>query len=135
MPNPKRTEPQEDRQIKFFDALVESRGNVKQAAEVAEYTMQYGYELARKYKEYLVDRADGILHLHIIQAAATVVDTLKADGRDPAAKLKLDAAAQIMDRTGLSKQERMKVELSTPQGIFILPAKEIADVTESAEKE
>ena len=37
----------------------------------------------------------------------------------------MDAAKEVLDRSGIVKQESIKVTVDTPNGVFILPAKDI----------
>lgn len=119
----KRTEPQEDKQLKFFDNLVDNGGNVAQAAEAAGYTLSYAYQLAKKYKEYLLDRVQGKIILHSVKAAKVLTDGLSDDGTEANTKLRIDVAKDILDRSGIVKTEKSELKVDSPNGIFILPAK------------
>ena len=121
--------PTEPKQIQFFDLLLNNKGNVAQAAETIGYNRTYAYTLARKYKDYLIDRVESVLYLEGIRAANVMVESLSEDGRVPNANIRLAAAEKILDRIGLSKQERMTVDV-TGQGIFVLPKKDV-DIGES----
>ena len=115
-------EPQEPRQITFFDTLVSNGGDVKAAAEEAEYERSYAYQLAKKYHEYLTSRVQGAFYLDTVRAHRVFSDALTSDGSIVGEKTRMDAAK---DRSGIVKQESIKVTVDTPNGVFILPAKDI----------
>lgn len=119
----KRTEPQEPKQIEFFDNLIENGGNVPQAAESVGYTKPYAYQLAKKYKDYLLDRVQGSIYLHSVRAAKVLVDSMTDDGSIPNSKLRMEAARDVLDRSGVVKTEKSEMKIDTPNGIFVLPAK------------
>lgn len=128
--------PQEERQIKFFDHLIENGGNVAQAAEAAEYDRSYAYQLAKKYSTYLLDRVEGSIVINTVKAAKVVIDNMTDDGTIPSAKLRMDAALQILDRAGLVKTEKSEIRVEAPNGVLILPAKkEEADATNGSEED
>ena len=37
----------------------------------------------------------------------------------------MEAAKDVLDRSGITKQDMLKVTMEVPNGIFILPAKEV----------
>jgi hypothetical protein len=117
--------PTNEKQIEFFDRLIDNKGNVAQAAETVGYERSYAHVLARKYKEYLLERVESVLALEGIRAANVVVNAMHEDGTVPNANIRLAAAQQVLDRIGVSKQERMSVDVSAGQGIFVLPKKDV----------
>jgi|TARA_R100001530_G_scaffold125907_1_gene94576 hypothetical protein len=117
-------QPENDKQIAFFDMLIET-GSVSTAAKDVGYAHSYAYQLAKKYKDYILDRVEGMLYAHAIKAGTTVVDTMDADGKKPEGKLRLEAAKDVLDRIGLGKQDRIRLEVESVKGVFILPAKDL----------
>ena len=126
--------PQNEQQLQFFNEIISNGGNIPAAAKVAGYVREYAYELARKYKDYLLERVEEALCLEGVRAARVMSDTLTDTGEVPGGQLRLTAAQQILDRIGVTKQERIKLDVTTPNGIFILPAKDISHDTEDTNK-
>jgi len=110
-------------QEKLFLDNVLSGMTIEDAAEDADYSRKYGYQLGTKFKEYLLDGVQGLMYLSAIKAGNVVVGTMEADGKSPEGALRLKAAQDILDRTGLAKQERLKLEVEEHKGVFVLPAK------------
>jgi hypothetical protein len=54
---------------------------------------------------------------------------MDSDESIPQANTKLQAAQTILDRVGISKTERLKVDHNVTGGIFILPEKNTIDIT------
>lgn len=123
--------PQNENQVKFFEYLIGNGGNVASAAEAVGYSRQYAYHLAKEYSEYLLERVQAIMCLESVRAANTVVNTMSDDGSTPNAKLRLEAALQILDRAGITKQDRIKLDVEGGGGVFLLPAKEIKQDADS----
>lgn len=119
----KRKEPTEEKQIAFFDNLVENGGLVGQAAEAAGYSKSYAYQLAKKYKEYLLDRVEGHIFLSSVKAAKVLTDTMDDDGTTANGKLRMEAAKDVLDRSGVIKTEKSELKVEAPNGVLILPAK------------
>jgi len=127
MANTKRDEPQEERQILFFKVLVDSKGNLAKAREAADYSNQYAHVLVRKYKNFWLDKIEDKLLLTGMRAAATFEDILNSE--DPnvdvkGADLKMKAGNQVLDRIGISRTDKVQVDVVSDGGIFILPKKD-----------
>ena len=95
-----------EKQQKFLDCLVETKGNAKEAAELAGYSGNH-YQVVRALPE----------------AAVRLVDIMRTDKPIPQITNKLQAAQTILDRVGVTKTERIEVDHKTNGGVFILPAK------------
>ena len=119
-------QPQNEQQKEFLDLIIRG-ASVPHAAEEADYTLNYAYNLASKYKDYVLDGVQGLMYLSAVKAGNVVVGSMDSDGSVPDGKLRLDAAKDVLDRVGLSKQDRVKLEVEGQQKVFILPAKEDAD--------
>jgi transposase len=122
-------QPSNETQKKFLD-LVISGMTIRVAAEEVDYSVSYGYSLGTQFKEYILDGVQGLIYLSAVKAGNVVVSTMDADGKQPDGKLRLDAAKDVLDRAGLARQERLKLEIEEHQGVFILPAKADGDTDE-----
>lgn len=113
-----------EKQEKFLDALFgEAEGNVARAYEIAGYAGTAYSQLIASLKDEVIERCKTFLALHGPAAAMRLVGILGNDATGPGANLKLTAAQQILDRIGISKQEKVDVKVEAPTGIFILPPK------------
>jgi coenzyme F420-reducing hydrogenase delta subunit len=120
---PKKTELSEQQKT-FLTALFgQANGNAKQAAEMAGYSESYYPELVRNLKEEIINRAEEILAAHSPKAALGMIHALDEDGSTPGVNIRMEAAKQILDRVGVSKKERIDMNVKQATGIFILPPK------------
>ena len=120
---PKKTEISEQQKT-FLTALFgQANGNAKQAAEIAGYSESYYPELVRNLKEEIINRAEEILAAHSPKAALGMISALDEDGSTPGVNIRMEAAKQILDRVGVSKKERIDMNVKQATGIFILPPK------------
>lgn len=127
---PEAKQPENEKQKQFFKLLIKNKGKVPVTLEAMgdeAYDYAYAYHLCQKYREYVLDLAESHLLLEAIHAASVIVDTMSEDGANPAAGLNLTAAKEVLDRIGLAKQERIKMEVDMPNAIFFLPAKDKKD--------
>jgi coenzyme F420-reducing hydrogenase delta subunit len=114
-----------DQQKKFLTVLFgEAQGNAKQAAEIAGYSELYYPELVKNLKEEIINRAEEILAAHSPKAALGMINALDEDGSTPGVNIRMEAAKQILDRVGVSKKERIDMNIKQATGIFILPPKD-----------
>jgi hypothetical protein len=60
-----------------------------------------------------------------MQAASRLIEGLDADGTIPSSQMdvRLRAASDILDRTGISKRQEIATESRVLHGIVLLPAK------------
>mgnify|MGYP003132723271 CR=1 FL=1 len=114
--------PTDEKQLRFLDLVVSGK-SIKAAAEEVDYSVSWGYSLGTKYKEYILDGVQGLIYLSAVKAGNVVVATMDADGKQAEGKLRLEAAKDVLDRAGLAKQERLKLEIEEHRGVFVLPAK------------
>ena len=112
-----------DKQQKFLDCLVEHNGNAKLAAKEAGYSGNH-YQVVKALKNEILDLTTDILANSAPEAAVRLVDIMRTDKPIPQISNKLQAAQTILDRVGVTKQERLEVNHKTSGGVFILPAKE-----------
>ena len=52
-----------------------------------------------------------------------MIHALDEDGSTPGVNIRMEAAKQILDRVGVSKKERIDMNVKQATGIFILPPK------------
>ena len=112
-----------DKQQKFLDCLIEHNGNAKLAAKEAGYSGNH-YQVVKALKNEILDLTTDILANSAPEAAVRLVDIMRTDKPIPQISNKLQAAQTILDRVGVTKQERLEVNHKTSGGVFILPAKE-----------
>lgn len=121
---PRKTELTEKQKV-FLDSLFgQANGIPRVAAEMAGYAPSYYSELVRTLKDEIIDRAEGVLAVHSPKAAMGMVNALDEDGSTPGVNIRMEAAKQILDRVGLSKKERIDMNVKQATGIFILPPKD-----------
>ena len=58
------------------------------------------------------------------KATMGLVNALEEDGSTPNASIRVEAAKQILDRVGLTKKEKVDINVKSVSGIFILPPKD-----------
>jgi hypothetical protein len=110
-------------QQKFLDALFgEAEGDPQLAKKLAGYSPDTAtMHIINSMKEEIIEQAQLYLAMHSPKASKAMVDVMD----DPVAlgnDNKLKAAAQILDRVGIAKQEKVEVKSNTT-GIFLLPPK------------
>ena len=79
-------------------------------------------------KQEIVELAETVLAREAPKAAFKLVEVMESNTALPQANVKLQAAQTILDRVGVSKTERLKVDHNVSGGIFILPEKETIDI-------
>jgi phage terminase small subunit len=125
------------KQQKFLDCLIETKGNPKEAAELAGYSTGSHYQVIKALKDEIIDLATDVLANSAPEAAFKLVDIMKTDRPIPQIGNKLQAAQTILDRVGVTKKERLEVNHTSTGGVFILPAKKeeinIIDVKSESE--
>ena len=89
-----------EKQQLFLDNLIETEGNAKAAAELAGYSGGH-YQVLKSLKNEIMD----------------------SDKPIPQASNKLVAAQSLLDRVGVSKSEKLDINMQASSGIFILPDK------------
>ncbi len=107
----------------LFLLNLETSPTTKAAAEATGISPAYGYSLAKKLKDQIIDRARDNLATASLRASTTAISMLDADAGTEKGELKLAASKEIMDRVGLTKHTSVEVSIENENGIFILPAK------------
>ena len=112
-----------EKQEKFLQHLVDTKGNLKLSAELAGYSGNH-YQVIKSLKNEVVDLASDVLAKSAPKAAFKLIEMIDSDRPVPQASQKLAAAQTILDRVGVSKTDRVQVDHNVQGGIFILPQKE-----------
>jgi len=118
-----------EKQQSFLDNIIETEGDLKLSAELAGYSGNH-YQVIQSLREEIVELASNVLAREAPSAAFKLIEVMKSNVGLPQANVELQAAQTILDRVGLGKQERMQVDHNVSGGIFILPEKQIINVTE-----
>jgi|TARA_R100001082_G_scaffold102734_1_gene73030 hypothetical protein len=117
-----------EKQENFLNNLIETQGDLKLSAELAGYSGNH-YQVIKSLRHEIVDLASNILAKEAPKAAFKLIEVMDSDESIPQANTKLQAAQTILDRVGISKTERLKVDHNVTGGIFILPEKNTIDIT------
>ena len=114
-----------NKQETFLSTLVENGGLVKEAMEVAGYHPGSRSNLIKSVKHEIIERTRQHLASSSVQAANRLIEGLDADGTIPSSQMdvRLRAANDILDRTGVSKRQEIATESRVLHGIVLLPAK------------
>ena len=111
------------KQKTFLDSLIECEGNAKQAAELAGYAEGSYTSVVKSLKKEILDISEGILAQNAPKAALKLVNIMDSDQPIPQANIRLQAVQTLLDRVGLSKTDKLNLNVEGSNGIFILPAK------------
>ena len=114
-----------NKQETFLDNLIENGGRVKDAMEIAGYHPNSRSNLINSVKHEIIERTRQHLASSSVQAANRLIEGLDADGTLPSSQMevRLRAANDILDRTGVSKRQEFATEANVLHGIVLLPAK------------
>ena len=113
-----------EKQQKFLDCLIQTGGDPKIAAELAGYAEGSYPQVIKSLQQEVIDLASRILAQSAPQAAFKLVQVMNTDETIPQVNTKLQAAQTILDRVGISKTDRLDVNVGNSGGLFILPAKQ-----------
>ena len=116
-----------EKQKVFLDALVgEAQGNHRRAMEMAGYSPNTSVQdVVKNMKDEIIDRASMVLALNAPAAAFGMIGVLN-DPTTMGARNAIQAAKEIMDRTGLIKKDVIEVK-TEEGGLFVLPPKGTTD--------
>jgi len=114
-----------DQQETFLSTLIDNGGQVKEAMEIAGYHQGSRSNLIKAVKHEIIERTRQHLASSSVQAANRLIEGLDADGTIPSSQMevRLRAANDILDRTGVSKRQEIATESRVIHGIVLLPAK------------
>ncbi len=114
-----------DQQKSFLTALFgNAKGNPKKAGEIAGYSEHSYPKVIRALKDEIIQRAEEVMASYSPKATMGLVNALEEDGSTPNASIRVEAAKQILDRVGLTKKEKVDINVRSVSGIFILPPKD-----------
>ena len=111
------------KQQSFLDNLVSCNGDTKRAAELAGYAEGAYTSVVKALKTEIIELAESILAQNAPKASLKLVEVMDSADPIPQANVRLQAAQTLLDRVGLSKTDKLDVNLQTSNGLFILPAK------------
>ena len=115
-----------DQQKSFLTALFgNAKGNPKKAGEIAGYSEHSYPKVIRALKDEIIQRAEEVMASYSPKATMGLVNALDEDGSTPNASIRVEAAKQILDRVGLTKKEKVDINVRSVSGIFILPPKDV----------
>lgn len=119
-----------EKQEAFLEALLgEARGDIRRAMDLAGYSENTKVkEVVGPLKEEITERAAMMLAMNAPKAAFGMVNVLD-DPTALGARNQINAAKEILDRTGLVKKEQVEVK-ATGGGMFILPPKNNDELAE-----
>lgn len=106
----------------FINALFgEAQGNYRAAMDIAEYSKNTSInDVLKGCEEEIISSSKNFLAANAPKAAMAIVGVID-DPVEMGTRDKLAAAKDVLDRIGVSKTD--KIEVKSPQGIFILPRK------------
>ena len=112
-----------EKQAAFLEALMgEARGNIRKAMDLAGYSKGTNQgEVTGPFREEIIERASMMLAMNAPKAAHGLIDVLN-DPTALGARNAINAAREVLDRTGLIKKEKIEVT-NNGGGMFILPPK------------
>ena len=111
-----------EKQQSFLDNLIQTGGDPKKAAELAGYSGNY-HQVIKSLRQEVIELASDVLARSAPQAAFKLVDIMNSDAPIPQVSNKLTAAQTILDRVGVTKNDKLDVTHTAAGGIFILPEK------------
>ena len=106
--------------LQVFEDTKGLRDPTMKALDITKDQFSYRYQ---KLKEVIQDRTRDILTRASMRAALTTEELLDADADTDQGVLRLRAAAEILDRSGITKHTNIDVSVETENGLFILPGK------------
>jgi phage terminase small subunit len=111
-------------QQSFLDNLVSCNGDTKRAAELAGYAEGSYTSVVKALKTEIIELAENILAQNAPKASLKLVEVMDSTNPIPQANVRLQAAQTVLDRVGISKTDKLDVNLQNKNGLFILPAKQ-----------
>lgn len=107
----------------LFLAYLEQNPNIAAVCRQMNISSSHGYQMYKKLKDVILERARDNLALGSLKAVNTAIELMDADASTEKGELRLAAAEKIMDRVGLTKHTSVEVRVESENGLFILPAK------------
>lgn len=116
------------KQQSFLDHLVSCGGDTQLAAEMAGYSKTSHAAVIKSLRSEILELAESILAYNAPRAAMSLINTMTSSEPIPQANIRLQAAQTLLDRVGISKKDKLDIEINGGGGLFILPAKQQAVV-------
>jgi phage terminase small subunit len=115
-----------EQQQKFLDALFDqAAGSVAQAKKLAGYSDTTSTtHIVNSLREEILDATQMYMSRNAPRAAVAMVGALM-DPTELGIRDKMQAAKELLDRTGLVKTEKMQVE--TKGGVMLMPPKQVEE--------
>lgn len=124
-----------EQQEMFLSALIPCKGNIRQAMTIAGYSEgtpeRYIINLLH---EEIVEIANKLLAGNAIKAASSLSEVLDEPEKLGNAN-KINAAKEILDRSGVIKKTSDEVKVSVGGGLLILPAKQASSYKKVEDEE
>ena len=122
-----------EQQSTFLNALFgKANGIPKKAGDIAGYSEHSYPKVVKALKDEIIERAEEVMASYSSKATMGLVRALDEDGSTPGASIRVEAAKQILDRVGLTKKEKVDINVKSVSGIFILPPKDGERAEDSA---
>ena len=114
-----------ERQQKFIDALfANANGSIKDAKIIAGYSPNSNSnEIVQALKDEILEATQTYMASNAPKAAFAMVNWID-DPTQLGIRDKMNAAKELLDRTGLVKTEKMQVE--STGGVMLMPAKQVS---------
>jgi hypothetical protein len=116
----------------FLEYLLMSP-SIREASEHAGVSPKTGYAMVSRLKDIIQERARDQLTMSTLKAVQVMSDSLSADASLEKGELKLKAAAEILDRSGITKHTNVEVSIESTNGIFLIPTKSVVPPEEPLE--
>jgi len=111
-----------EKQKSFLNYLVETKGDMKEAAKLAGYSSPH-HSIVKSLKSEILELTAELLATAAPRAAFKLVEIMESTRPIVQAANKLAAATTVLDRVGVVKIDRVDVNHSVGGGIFLMPDK------------
>lgn len=123
-----------EKQNKFLEVLfTEAEGDFNAAAKLAGLSRFSKSWVTETLQKRIIEAATAYLAVNSPKAVMAMINVMENPGEIGTDK-KLAAAREILDRSGLSKVERLQVTSDAPVGIFVIPPKDTVPVSEGSDE-
>ena len=123
LPQTKNSREISPQQEQFLTNLFDNGGNVTDAALAAGYSKGSVTWLKNSLADEIINRTKNVLSMHAFKAATRLVTTIDNPVPERGDDLRFRAAASLLNRVGLGKQETTNVNVQAVHGIVLLPPK------------
>lgn len=109
----------------FIDYLFDGQQmrHPDEAKQLAGYPANYPvFKIVKKVKDELLAKYDDYLVLYAPKGLAGLMEVL-ANPENPGSKVRLQAATELLDRSGVTKKDKSEQTQAQPNYIFMLPNK------------